>query len=241
MIEEKEYIVLPDLDKKLDEAIHDAINYFEKKCPYCDSLLFTGHIRNKIQIDHFIPITKGGQHVPWNILPVCQRCNSKKLAKIPKLFLSTVQLKKCEQYLNIVQKKYMGEIQLDLEKYQQIKILFSNQIVLNEIKQNRSEIVKNVYEIIFGSPSVPVSAFKSIMNLEVILEQTINKLYKIPSEFDEVQKYSSTEIYNIIQPLFNYPIPKFLLSKLLKKMGFFYKLERLNSKVTKRVFYVSLK
>ena len=80
---ENRYIILPDLDKKIDEAIHDAINFFDKKCPYCETLLFTGHIRNKIQIDHFIPISKGGQHLPWNILPVCQKCNSKKNAKKP--------------------------------------------------------------------------------------------------------------------------------------------------------------
>jgi hypothetical protein len=242
MTEEKEYIVLPDLDKKLDEAIHDAINFFEKKCPYCDSLLFTGHIRNKIQIDHFIPITKGGQHVPWNILPVCQKCNAKKLAKVPKLFLDIAKYQKCEEYLSLVQKKYIGQIQLDLEKYQQIKTLFSKPNILSDIRQSRSEILKSIFEIINGSPLVPISSsYKSVLNIEVLLEETINKLYKIPTGFDEVNKYSATEIYNIIQPLHNFPIPKFLLSKIFKRMGFYYKLERLDAHLTKRVFHVTPK
>ena len=53
---ENRYLVLPDLDKKIEEAFHDATTFFEKKCPYCDALLYTGHIRKKIHLDHFIPI-----------------------------------------------------------------------------------------------------------------------------------------------------------------------------------------
>jgi len=148
MEDEVKYIVLPDLDKKIDEAIYDAINFFQKKCPFCGNLLFTGHIRTKIHVDHFIPIARGGQHVPWNILPVCQKCNSRKHSKKPQTFLTTEISELCEQYLDTVKTKYIGEIQRDLEKYAQIKMLFSTIDPTPQLKNNLSEIVNIIYEIV---------------------------------------------------------------------------------------------
>lgn len=150
MEQDNTYIVLPDLDKKIDEAVYDAINFFEKKCPYCDSLLFTGHIRNKIHQDHFIPIAKGGQHVPWNILPACQRCNSMKNSKKPNSFLTQEKYQRCEKYLISVQDKYIGQIQIDLEKYARIKTLFSNVDSITRFKKNSIDLTKTIYEIVSG-------------------------------------------------------------------------------------------
>ncbi len=239
MTDKPEFIVLPDLDKKIDEAIHDAINYFDKCCPYCDSLLFTGHIRNKIQIDHYIPISKGGKHVPWNILPVCQKCNSKKLAKKPKLFLSAEKIILCEKYLKIVEEKYVGQIQSELEKYQQIKSIFVNIDSISKLNQNNLETIKSIYEIVKGQPlEINISDIKSNFNPEKVLEELINKLYKVPNEFDNIEKYTATELLSQIQPLVNYQIKRNLLSKTFRQLGFYNKLERLNAYETKKVFYV---
>ncbi|MGB1238735.1 MAG: hypothetical protein ACPG4U_11030, partial [Pseudomonadales bacterium] len=58
-------IAISNLEKKLEEAKFDAISFFDKKCPYCSSDLYSGHVRTKIEIDHFYPISRGGQNVPW--------------------------------------------------------------------------------------------------------------------------------------------------------------------------------
>jgi 5-methylcytosine-specific restriction endonuclease McrA len=47
-------------------------NYYENKCYYC------GRSDVKLTMDHIIPLSKGGVHTPYNIVPSCQSCNSKK-------------------------------------------------------------------------------------------------------------------------------------------------------------------
>jgi 5-methylcytosine-specific restriction endonuclease McrA len=60
------------------------------KCPYClGDLSSLG-----INVDHYIPITKGGAHAPWNLQLTCPTCNKKKAAKHPLKYLSEVF--KCE-------------------------------------------------------------------------------------------------------------------------------------------------
>lgn len=54
------------------------MNEFEWKCFYCGSGL---HRYNRT-IDHIIPITKGGLHEKWNIVPCCVSCNSSKNNKL---------------------------------------------------------------------------------------------------------------------------------------------------------------
>lgn len=45
-----------------------------KKCAYCD--------KPSEQIDHIIPISKGGLHDISNVIGACKKCNQKKAAKI---------------------------------------------------------------------------------------------------------------------------------------------------------------
>ena len=44
---------------------------FNNNCAYCGS-------NDNLQVEHFIPRSKGGPHALGNILPACQKCNSSK-------------------------------------------------------------------------------------------------------------------------------------------------------------------
>lgn len=236
------YFVLPDLDKKIDEAIHDAINFFKKKCPYCQTLLFTGHIRNKIHVDHFIPISKGGQNVPWNILPICQNCNSKKNAKRPKLFLDPDIYNTCVEYLGEIRSKYVGQIQVELEKFSQIKNIVSKEKEGAFTKSELLDFFKKTYFIIHDknyNDDIPEMILGRPFDYN--LKAVIAKHFKIPNTTDVIYKYSATEIKNLLHKELNGNVSRNLLSKTMKEMGFMHKLERLNSNETKRVFYVSPK
>jgi len=104
------YYGIPNLEKKIDEAIFDATNYFNKNCPYCGNSLYQGHVRRKIEIDHFIPISRGGQNFPWNLLPICKDCNRKKRDKLPSEFLEKKIFENCFNYLNDVKKRFSADI-----------------------------------------------------------------------------------------------------------------------------------
>lgn len=80
----------------------NAIEYFDGKCAYC--------LREDVLTrDHFIPITKGGNHVKNNIVPVCKRCNFSKQDKEFNFwyeqqdFYSPKQKSKIFEYLKSVQ------------------------------------------------------------------------------------------------------------------------------------------
>jgi len=50
----------------------EILETFNHSCAYC--------LRSdvKITMDHMHPISKGGAHTKWNIVPACKNCNSKK-------------------------------------------------------------------------------------------------------------------------------------------------------------------
>lgn len=136
-------IGLIDLDNKIKEAEYNTLLFFDKNCPYCGNGIFDGHIRNKSNIDHFWPIAKGGQHVPWNILPVCGRCNKKKKDKLPFEFLETVKYTACLNYLESVKKKYSNETQTCVEMIAKIK-----GSILNEGTLSAREVAIRLYNIL---------------------------------------------------------------------------------------------
>lgn len=55
----------------LAEQLWSHWKCFDHRCAYCGD---TGDL----QIEHVIPISKGGEHHLGNIVPACQRCNSSK-------------------------------------------------------------------------------------------------------------------------------------------------------------------
>jgi len=116
--------VLPNLQKHIEEAEHDAMTFFKKKCAYCDSDLFDTHTRVKIEFDHYYPIAKGGQDVPWNLLPACKKCNrgkGGKHAKLPHRFVDADRRQRCEEYLHGVRSKLVGAAQQDIEQMQMLR------------------------------------------------------------------------------------------------------------------------
>jgi hypothetical protein len=84
-----------------------------------------------------VPISKGGQNVPWNLIPVCKECNRKKKASLPALFLDAAKFDMVNNYLISVKNKF-----LKIGIYQ-----FSNyKIMENLIVRNKEFIRKNISE-----------------------------------------------------------------------------------------------
>jgi hypothetical protein len=236
MTDKNHFVTLPDLDRKIEEAFHDAINEFEKKCPYCDKLLFSGHIRKKIHLDHFIPINRGGQHVPWNILPSCQGCNSKKSDKSPQSFLTNETFEECQSYLNTVRDKYVGQLQKDLDDFQQIKSLVNQCLDKGE---PFLPIFRQIFKTITGQEFDMIEVNTSSYDIDREIETAINSSFKPPESKDlKIIKMSATEVTRQIQHLIPVDITRNQVGKKLKELGFNQKLERNGSKV-QRVYYLS--
>jgi 5-methylcytosine-specific restriction endonuclease McrA len=59
-----------------------------KKCVYCGKdLLF-----NDVHFDHYIPLSKGGEHTYKNLKTSCKSCNLSKGAKMPEQFEAAYQM-----------------------------------------------------------------------------------------------------------------------------------------------------
>jgi hypothetical protein len=80
----------------------NVINYFNNACCYC------GESPDKLQQDHFVPVSKGGGYTASNIVPACASCN---MSKSNNNFLdwykyhpgySDVRLEKIKDYLDSV-------------------------------------------------------------------------------------------------------------------------------------------
>lgn len=56
------------------------------RCAYC------GEPEKFPDIEHIIPISRGGPHVRWNIVPSCKRCNSSKHTQAAREWLSETRL-----------------------------------------------------------------------------------------------------------------------------------------------------
>lgn len=104
------------------------MNHFDKKCPYCEKNLYDGHIRDKIETDHYIPISLGVQHVPWNVLPVCKKCNRKKKNIHPNIFLNADVREKCEVFLEEIRKRLTDSIQKEIDAAQQAKLYIKDKL-----------------------------------------------------------------------------------------------------------------
>jgi len=50
---------------------------YRSRCAYCGNLP-----KHKIEMDHVIPISKGGRHAIGNVLPCCEKCNNAKSSRL---------------------------------------------------------------------------------------------------------------------------------------------------------------
>jgi len=57
-----------------------------KVCYWCNASLKN----KKVHIDHYIPLSKGGEHTLSNLVVSCKSCNNKKHAKMPEEFANSI-------------------------------------------------------------------------------------------------------------------------------------------------------
>ncbi len=66
-----------------------AIKAFDGKCAYC-RIKFSDQV--PAEWDHFRPISRGGAHTEYNLVPVCHSCNSVKSNRDPFSFLHNLEI-----------------------------------------------------------------------------------------------------------------------------------------------------
>lgn len=126
-----------------NEAIFDALKYFNKKCPYCNKELFVTTSRKQYEVDHFHPVVKGGQDVPWNLLPVCQSCNRKKRDIQPHIFLNVNSFERVSNYLKQVHENFKNEAIDSYTFKEKLQDLIENESLF--IKRNiHSDFITNL-------------------------------------------------------------------------------------------------
>jgi len=158
------------LAKLNGEATFDAINYFNKLCPYCKTDLYGGHLRNNYEIDHFLPIAKGGQDVPWNLLPICRNCNRKKGDKFPYNYLDETTYNECKKYLDGVLFKITNSHEDRLQRDEIIHNLLIN------VASNKYTIDKFITEL-YMLFNIPIISNKKVLPdfIDVKNEILLNK------------------------------------------------------------------
>ncbi len=65
-----------------EEQWRDIVQYYDGRCAYCFGLF------SRLEKDHVIPISKGGDHSADNVVPACRSCNASKNARTPEEWLA---------------------------------------------------------------------------------------------------------------------------------------------------------
>lgn len=69
----------------------EAIILWDSRCAYCLRLI------DALEMDHFVPLFRGGAHTKYNIVPACKSCNSSKGAQDPFAFLHDIGRRRLEE------------------------------------------------------------------------------------------------------------------------------------------------
>lgn len=160
---------ISDLDKKNEEAVHDALTAFEKKCPYCGKDQFRIGIRDKIEIDHFIPISRGGQNVPWNLMPTCKQCNRQKSDKLPIDALPLETYRIVSAYLLSVKNKYYSEAVIQHESFFHLRDLAHRS--LEFLRKNADQLFVREY-------------------VQIVIPEIADQLQSVPNQDNAAENFS---------------------------------------------------
>ena len=71
---------------------NQTLSDFNHCCAYCGN-------KTRLQLDHFIPLSKIGSHTQWNCLPACLPCNASKSDKLPQKWCKQVLYRRLSHYL----------------------------------------------------------------------------------------------------------------------------------------------
>ncbi len=179
-----------------EEAIFDAINYFNKSCPYCKMDLYEGNIRKKIEIDHFFPISKGGQDVPWNLLPICKDCNRKKRDRLPSEYLDNATYDECNNYLKTVLTRLTNNHEDKLQRDEMTNHLIKN---LNTNKLSINNFISQIF-MLFNVDNPLVDNIEE----KIKRAETTNNLLNLLTEGNITKDILTKELlslYNISMPI----------------------------------------
>ena len=64
---------------QLQDMHRAGLSYQKIQDVICDKLIPPGHRH----VDHIIPLSKGGKHIPSNLAVACDKCNEHKHSKLP--------------------------------------------------------------------------------------------------------------------------------------------------------------
>jgi 5-methylcytosine-specific restriction endonuclease McrA len=87
---------------------NELIDLFYGRCFACDN-------PNDLQMDHHIPLIKGGRKVPGNIVMLCYKCNAKKLDYMPEEFYSQEELAHLQPLLD--KERELLDFEFDKERF----------------------------------------------------------------------------------------------------------------------------
>lgn len=178
-------IGISDLEKKNEEAVFDALSEFDKKCPYCGKDQYRVGLRDKIEVDHFIPVSRGGQNLPWNLLPVCKECNRKKKDRLPFVFLEPSVFERCQNYL----------IGVRLRHYQEgVQQMENSRSLIGLIKEHQYFLEKNALEP-FVQELLQIVQPEKLIEFKEIIEKKNNEI-SITSSPEDLIKFLTDYISN---------------------------------------------
>jgi len=156
---------ISDLEKKNEEAVFDALSAFNKLCPYCGKDQYRVGLRDKIEIDHFIPVSRGGQNLPWNLLPVCKECNRKKKDRLPFQFLESSVFERCQNYLIDVRQRHYEEGIQQLENSRRLIDLVKEYQRFFEINV-REPFIQELLQLVQPEKLIELNEFIGTQNVD---------------------------------------------------------------------------
>ncbi|WP_406710420.1 HNH endonuclease signature motif containing protein [Trueperella pyogenes] len=71
----------PAINKRYDHRWHKIRNAYIAKHPLCEHCQVTGRVTPAAEVDHIVPLERGGTHDETNLQALCKPCHSSKTAR----------------------------------------------------------------------------------------------------------------------------------------------------------------